>query len=238
MSPADWTVLANSLSSGDCARGVTSGGPAKPSGVGTFVYGANSLGATEGCFGVYASPQAPTNFDPLVKGGDISAAIQRAPGGGLADFDVFLFLCLGGTDVSDEAYMLGLSNNDPSHIELRKGSLAGGLPDEAPNPTGVNKILRRSTGVVAVGSWVHLKLEAVVNDNGDVVLNAYQSDLGSHAVGSPSWTAIPGVASFTDDALGVATGSLPYTVGRVGFGGTFQDVARWYVDHVTISKQV
>jgi hypothetical protein len=239
MGSADWTLLTGILSSGDVARGVTSG-PTKPNGGGTFLYGFNSLTNTPGGVGLYATPQAPnTNFNPLTKGGDIRGALSRGTGGGLTDFSAFLFLLLGGTALTDEAYMLGLSDGDPSHIELRKGALSGGLPDEAPDPAGVNKIIRRSTEVVAVGAWVHLRLEAVVNTNGDVVLNCYKNDLAANAVTSPVWTAIPGMASFTDDALGIATGSLPYTAGRMGFGCTVADVTRRvYVDHVECLKQV
>lgn len=239
MSYADWAFLTGVLSASDVARGVTSG-PTKPNGGGTFLYGFNSLTNTPGGVALYATPQPPnTNFNPLVKGGDIRAALSRGVGGGLIDFSGFLFVLLGGTAITDKAYMLGLSDGDPCHIELRKGALSGGLPDEAPDPAGVNKILRRSTGVVTVGSWVHLRLEAVWNTNGDVILNCYQNDLVANAVTAPVWTAIPGMASFTDDALGIATGSVPFVGGRIGFGCTVADITRRvYVDHVECAKQV
>ncbi len=236
MSAADWSFLTGILSAPNAARGVTSG-PAKPTGGGTFVYGINTLTNTPGGVALYASPQAPnTNFAPLSSGGDVSAAMNRAPGGGLTGWDAFVFIGLGGTALTDEGYLLGLSDGDPCHVELRKGSLALGLPDEAPNPTGINKILRRSTEVVVVGTWMHLKLEMVANANGDVILNCYKN-LGN--VTTPVWVAIAGMDSFTDDALGVATGELPYTSGRVGFGATFSDVTRRsYFDQIVVSKQV
>jgi hypothetical protein len=239
MGSADWTFLTGILGAGDVARGVTSG-PTKPNGGGTFLYGMNSLTNTPGGVGLYCTPQPPnTNFNPLVKGGDIRAALSRGVGGGVVDFSAFLFLLLGGTAITDKAYMLGLSDGDPCHIELRKGALSGGLPDEAPDPTGPHKIIRRSTTTIAVGSWVHLRLEAVVNTDGDVVLNCYMNDLGSNPVTAPVWVAIPGMASFTDDALGIATGELPYTGGRMGFGGTFADVTRRaYFDQIEALKQV
>lgn len=239
MSSADWSALTGILGSSDAARGVTSG-PTKPNGGGTFVYGINTLTNTPGGVALYATPQAPnTNFNPLTKGGDISLAMKRAPGGGLTGFSVFAFIGLGGTALTDKGYLLGLSDGNPSHIELRKGALNIGLPDEAANPTGTNKILRRSTEVVAVDAWVHLKLEMVFNTNGDVILNCYKSDLGANAVTAPVWAAIAGMASFTDDALGVNTGELPYTSGRVGFGGTFSDITRRvFVDHLVVSKQI
>lgn len=236
MSSADWSVLSGSLSSPDIAKGVTSG-PVKPNGGGTFVYGINTLTNTPGAVGLYASPQAPnTNFNPLVKGGVISMAVQRGLGGGLTDWSTFLFIGLNGTAVTNTAYLLGLSDGDPCHIELRKGVLATGLPDEAPG--GANGILRRSTSVVPVGEWVHLKLEMVYNTNGDVILNCYQSDLDAHAVSTPTWVAIAGMDPFTDDALGINSGSLPYTSGRVGFGGQFADITRVALfDHAIVEKQ-
>lgn len=237
MSQADWAVLAGSLSGGGVApRGVTAG-PTPPSGGGGFVLGVNLLTNTPGSVGFYATPQAPnTNFNPLVKGGTIRAAMQRSLGGGLTGMAAYAFIGLGGTNVADAAYMLGLSDGDPCHIELRKGILDVGLPDEAVNPTGPNKILRQSTEVVAVGAWVHLRLDMIVNTNGDVILSCFKNTL---AVTAPTWVAIPGMGSFNDDALGIATGTLPYTAGRVGVGVRLEDVARRCLfDHLEVAKQI
>ena len=158
----------------------------------------------------------------------------RALSGGATGWSSFIFIALQNTGVSYGCYMLGLSNGDPAHIELRKGTLETGLPDETPG--GLNKILRQSTGTVAVGTWVHLRLEMVQNDNGDVVLNCYQN-VGS--VTSPTWEAIAGMSQYIDDALGVNTGSAPYTSGRCGFGAAFADSARVALfDQLEIARQL
>ncbi len=236
MSSLDWSTLANSLASSSAPHGVTAGIPAPPGG-GDFIYGFNTLANVTGAIGKYASPQAPnTNFNPTTKGAQITGALQRGVGGGVEGSAVFLFVMLQGNDVGDEGYLLGLSDGDPSHIELRKGVLSIGLPDEAPG--GTNTVLARSTEEIAMGDWVHLRLEAVYNLNGDVVINVFRNDLDANDVDAPVWEAIPGMAQFIDDALGVNSGSLPYTAGRVGFGARLSDSQRRaYVDHLSVSKQ-
>jgi hypothetical protein len=227
----------NALTSGSVARGVTAG-IAAPAGGGSFVYAMNSLTSAVGVVGLYASPQAPNvNFNPMLLGGEVSGALQRGVGGGTTGLAAFLFAGAQGNDVSDVAYILGLADGDPSHIELRKGSIALGLPDE--NVGGANVVLRRSTLTYAPGTWVHLRLEVVNNDNGDVVVNCYQNDLSAHDVDAPVWAAIPGMTQLVDDAVGVNTGSLPLLGGRAGFAARFADSARRaYFDHLVVAKQV
>lgn len=233
MASTDWAYLTNGLAAQDCARGVTSG-TTKPNGGGTFAFAFNTITNTPGAAGLYA---VQNNFGPLAKGGVISGAMVRALSGGLVGFSAFIFIGATGNDVSDVAYMLGLSDGSPSHIELRKGIISAGLPDEAPG--GVSKILRRSTDTIAIDAWTHLKLEQVVNDNGDVILNVYRSNLVARAVDAPVWEAIPGMASFTDDALGINSGSAPLTSGYVGFGVQVSDIARRTAfDQIAIARQL
>ncbi|NUO50667.1 MAG: hypothetical protein HOV80_17580 [Polyangiaceae bacterium] len=232
MSSANWTACTGVLGTNDCARGVTSG-PTKPNGGGTFLYAMNSITNTVGGLAFYT---AQVSFAPMSSGCDISGAVKRGPSGGTTGFSAFLFVGLGGTALTDEGYMLGISDANPGRIELRKGALSVGLPDEAPG--GVNKILRRSTESVAIDVWTHLRLEQVVNANGDVILNCYKSDLVANAVTAPVWVAIPGMDPYTDDALGIASGSFPKTSGRAGFGGQFSDVTRrCYFDHLVVKRQ-
>ena len=237
MASSDWTPLTSILSTGSVARGVTAG-LTPPNGGGSFVYAMNALLAATGVAALYATPQAPNaNFDPMLKGGDVNGALQRGVGGGQTGVAAFFFLGFQGTDVADVGYILGLADGNPSHVELRKGSLALGLPDE--NVGGASKVLARSTASFAPGAWVHLRLEMVCNANGDTVLNCYESDLGAHAVTSPVWTAIPGMAQVIDDVAGINTGSLPLVGGRAGFGARFTDATRRaYFDHLALSKQL
>lgn len=234
MATLDWTVATNSLGSPNVRRGPTYG-ITGPGGGGQFVYGMNSLTNVVGSVALYASPQPPnTNFNPLTSGGEIAGAVQRGAGGGPEGMAAYLFIGLQGTDVGDDAYMLGLADGDPAHICLRKGSMSSGLPDVAPG--GPDGILRRSTVTFAPGDWVHLRLEMVVNTNGDVVLNSYYSTTGN--VLAPTWAPVPGMAPFVDDALGVNSGSPPLVSGRVGFGCYLGDsVRRAFFDHMTLVKQ-
>lgn len=233
MASADWTDLDDSLSSGSIVRGVT-GGFAPPSGGGSFIYGFNSLDTAPGAAGLFCNL---VDFSPAAKGGQITGALKRAPSGGRTGFTPLLFLGLGGHSVNDLGYLLGLVDGDPSRIALRKGALVGGIPDVAPGGSG---ILARSTGTVAVDEWVHLRLDMIVNLNGDVRLQCFRNDLGAHAIPGPyTWTAIPGIAEVVDDALGVTTGSAPYTSGYSGFAFCKSDVTRrGYFDQIAIERQL
>ncbi len=219
MPSADYTFVSDVASSADIRRAVTAGIPAPPGG-GSFVYGMASQTNTPGVVALYYNG---SGFAPLTKGGDIRAAMKRLPSAGDDLFSAWIFLGLPGTASTGVAYMLGLSNSEPSHIVLKKGALSTGLPDVVPGTLGV---LRRSSATFTKDTWVHLRLEVVANVSGDVVLNAYQNDPNVNPVDAPIWTAIPGLTSFIDDALGINSGSVPIVGGRIGFGMNSSDVNR------------
>jgi len=241
MALADWTELTGVIAAPSLARGVTAGNT-PPNGGGTFVYGMNTLAVVTGAYGRFTDL---ANFAPMSEGAIIASALKRGTGGGNTGWDAFLFLGLGGPDVSDLGYKLGLSDADPARITLAKGSVSAGLPDDVPGSSGV---LARSTATFAVDSWVHLRLEMVVNTSGDVVLNAYQNDLAANSVSSPVWVAIDGMkdfvggveaTAFIDDALQVNSGSAPLTSGRGGYAGSFSDTSRRsFFDHITLARQL
>src|SRR5438874_9375414 len=174
MAEADWTYCKDGLDVAAVARGVTAG-IARPPGGGQFLFGFNSLAAVEGAVGLFAAIQ---DFAPMAKGGSIRGCIQRGAGGGSTAFAPFLFLCGQGQSVNDRAYMLGLSNDDPHHIVLRKGSIARGVG--AADDPGV---LLRSAESFTLATWLHVRLDVVVNPNGDVVLSVFTNDLAAHALG-------------------------------------------------------
>lgn len=235
MASSDWGVLANSLSTGVVDRGVTAG-MAPPNGGGSFVYGFNSLSNTAGAVGLYT---AQVNFSPMAKGGRISGAMKRGQSGGPTNFSPFLFIGAQAADTTANAYMLGLSDEEPSVIELRKGALVGGLPAGAVTVPPTNGILRRSTSSFANNTYVHLRLDMVVNVNGDVILKVFQNDLAANSVAAPVWTAVPGIADFIDDALGVNSGSAAYTSGYAGFGFQTKDITRRaFFDQLEIARQL
>ena len=233
MAETDWTFLNDGLDAATVDRGVTTG-IARPPGGGSFVFGMNSLSTAQGAVGLFTNQ---VNFAPMAKGGSVRSAVQRGVSGGPLGFAPFLFVGVQGPSVNDLGYLLGLGDGDPHHIVLRKGGLSGGLPDIPPGAQGV---LRRSTATFLPGTWVHLRLDMVVNLNGDVLLQVFQNDLVANPLsGAPSWQPIPGMAEFIDDALGINSGSQPFTSGRAGFGFFTKDVTRrGFFDHVEAYRQL
>ena len=231
MAEADWTYLNGGLDIATVDRGVTAG-VARPPGGGSFLYAFNSLAAVEGAVALFANL---TDFAPMAKGGSIRGCLQRGPGGGPTGFSPFLFLCCQGNSVNDRAYMLGLSDDDPHRIVLRKGSVATGLPDsDGPG------VLLRSGESFMQSTWLHLRLDGSVNANGDVVLKVYENDLATKALGTPpDWQPVAGMAEFIDDHLAINSGAQPLTSGRGGFGFAVKDVTRrGFFDHIELMRQL
>ena len=232
MAETDFTLLTDSPGLGSIDRGVTAG-IAAPGGGGSFIYGFNSLIVVNGASALFANQ---VNFAPMVKGGSIRAAVQRGVSGGPTGWSPFLFLAGQGTSVNDYAYLLGISDGDPPHLVLKKGRLVDGVPDLIPDAPS-NGVLKRSTAEFAIGDWLHLRLDAITNGTGDVVLRVYRSASGD--VTAPVWVLEPGMEIFVDDALGVNTGSAPFTSGRGGFGMQTIDVTRRaYFDHLELARQL
>lgn len=227
MAQADFTELVGSAPSGTIRRAVSAAYP-KPAGGGTFARGFNSQ---SNAVSVVAYYHVGVGFTPTSLGGDISSAIQRGLSTGKTGFSPFIFICLTGNNVSDRAYMLGLGDGDPSHIILRKGDIASGIPNVSVGEQGV---LRKSADAYPDQQYQHLRLEAVVNGNGDVVLNCYRSNLLVTPVNQPAiWVPIPGMSTFIDDAGGIESGTLPLTSGYLGYGFRSSDISRRaYFDHI------
>lgn len=231
MAESDWSFCEDGLDINTVDRGATAG-IAPPPGGRNFVFGFNSLMVATGAVAKFFNGD---DFAPAAKGGSIRGALKRGASGGLTGWSPQLFIGLQGPSVNDHCYMLGLSDEDPHRILLRKGDLAGGL--RGASGSGV---LRASTATYANNTWLHLRLDMIVNDNGDVVLNVFQNDIANgNEVDSPAWVAIPGMASFIDDQLGVNTGSQPLTSGRMGVGYRCSDTTRRaFFDQVEIYRQL
>jgi hypothetical protein len=230
MGSTDWTYLNDGLDIATVDRGPTAGITAPPGG-GSFVFAFNSLDAATGAVALFANQP---DFAPMALGGSIRGCLQRGPGGGPTGFSPFLFLCGQGTSVNDQAYLLGLSDEDPHRVVLRKGSLVAGVPS-ADGPG----VLLASGASFAQSTWLHLRLDVIVNTNGDVVLKVLQNDLDAHPLGSPpDWQPVPGMVELIDDHLGINSGSQPLTSGRGGFGFAVQDVTRrGFFDHLELLRQ-
>ena len=244
MAQADRTALSDNTSSTDLDNGVTAG-TSKPLGGDLHVYGFNSRNSSDNLVAYFAGQ---AGFVPTTKGGSIRAAIRRGPASGNTGFAPFMYVGLQGTSKSSAAYILGLSDADPFHISLRKGTLATGVPDGGVNPDEANNILLRSTAsFTSDDAWMHLRLDMIVQGTGDVLLQVFQNDLSVNSVQSPNWIDIPGmegdqsplIKGFVDDALQVNTGSAPFTAGRIGFGfRSFSVGARSYFDHIQVARQL
>jgi hypothetical protein len=232
MAEADWTFATGGLDSGSVKCGVTTGEP-RPNGGGSFVFGFNSIVNTAGAVALYA---AQVGFVPMAKGMSIRGAIKRGASGGPVNFSPFFFAGLGGIDVGLSAYLLGLDDDDPHRISLVKGPLSGGVP---PLHAGSGGVLAQGTETFLNDTWLHLRLDMIVNTNGDVLLQCFRSDLTANPVTAPVWIAVPGCANFVDDALAINSGSAPYTSGRGGFGFQTKDVTRRaFFDQLEVQKQV
>ena len=233
MAENNWSFLNDGLDIATVDRGVTTG-IARPPGGGSFAYGFNSLSTAQG---VVALVTNQLHFAPMAKGGSIRGAIQRGISGGPLGFAPFLFVGLQGPSVNDLGYLLGLGDGDPHHVVLRKGALSGGLPDV---PAGTQGVLRRSTQTSSPATWLHLRLDMVVNENGDVLLQTFQNDLVAHPLGSaPAWQPVLGMEEFIDDALAINSGSPAFTSGRAGFGFFTKDVTRrGFFDDVAVLRQL
>ncbi len=84
------------------------------------------------------------------------------------------------------------------------------------------------------------RLDVIVNDNGDVVLQVFRNDLTARPLSAPAvWLPVAGMAEFIDDHLGINSGAQPLTAGRAGFGFACSDVSRRaYFDHLEIWRQL
>lgn len=239
MGSSNWSELSGNLNANEADPinrvmiAKTTAGETGPNGSGTHVFGMRTLVATTGSYALHNNqagfaPVPPGVMLPIPSGhksSSIRGAIKRT-GPGSSGASAFLFCGLQTADVGATAYMLGLSDGDPSFITLRKGAIADGLPSGAPDPLGPLHILRRSTVAVPIGTWVHLRLDAIASPTGDYVLRCYASELADNPVNSPTWMELFPAPLLVDDPIGANTGSAGLSGGFMGFGGRFSDVGR------------
>ena len=238
MAEVDWTFIGADAAT--IRRGVTAAfTPPPANATNKFVFGFHSQVDSAAQSAMYLNK---TNFAPLkndagsATGGVIQAALQRAPSTYTTGFSIGMFMCLQGTDVGQYAYVLGLSDNYPHEVVLAKCTLKADLKVDA------SYVLKKGSATYNPGTWVHLRLEVIVNPNGDVVLRALQNDLNSNKVDSPSWQSISGIDDFIDDSLGINAASTghpqPLAGGYAGvFFSSTKSGCRALVDHVVVMRQ-
>jgi hypothetical protein len=177
------------------------------------------------------------NHSPCAKGASVRGAIQRGFASLKTGFSPFLFALAGGTDIVDNAYIIGLEDSDPYRIVVVKGQIINGVP-----AADATNSLLRSTSTYTIpsgGQWHHIRMDVIVQLSGDVLIQCFESDLTANPVTAPAWVPIPGCESFTDDALGVNSGSAPYTSGYIGYGhATEEQGRRGYFDQLEMIRQL
>lgn len=186
------------------------------------------------------------NFGPLLNGaaaatgGSLRLAIQKRTSGGNTGWAALGFIGLRtgsagapAPSVNDIGYLFGLENADPHRIICRKGAPAVGLAS-----TAGATLLRASNATFTPGVWHHLRIDMIVNPNGDVILRFFRNDLVVNAVTAPIWTAIAGMTDYTDDALGILSGSAPLSGGFAGFGSWSDTLGRQSLfDQIEVYRQ-
>lgn len=242
MAQEDWTELTGSLTAPSVARVATPAIPPPPSDFDkAFVM--HSRVATSGVLGYFVNE---VDFAPAVGDQAIEGVLYRQPGPSGSGVSNFLFAALQGTDTTSSGYMIGLSDSNPSRIVLAKARPQDGLQNVAPDPDN-NGILLRGTQDFAVATWVHVRLEIVVNANGDVFVKPLWSDLDLHLVTAPVWQTpegmdgilVPAYDGFLDDFAQTYSGSAPFGSGRLGYGAKFTDISRIAAfDHVRVEREV
>jgi hypothetical protein len=247
MARADWGLMAGSAD-GTGWGGVTvlrdaTFGIVPPPGGGLAVFAFNSIQKVDAAVGVYCQV---AGFSPLPTGGQITGCIQRGISGGASGFSNFLFICASGANIGDVGYLIGIENATPGRIVLAKGTIGVGIPADGIGTA----ILRTSVERVLQGAWCHLRVDAIVQTSGDVVLRVYKNDVNAHPLNVPAgwvweevvfedgWVGTFSDGYFIDDSVGINSGSLPLTSGFAGFGFKCTESARRaYVDCVGITQQ-
>jgi hypothetical protein len=192
----------------------------------TYAVGFHTLKAAQGFTGL---ANAIDNFCPITdgKGGVISALLRRhIPQFGGAPL---IFLANSKDAQTAQAYMLGLSEDFPYRIVLKKGLLGSGLK--------VADALRVSAQAWQTPLWFELALQVGVNAQGDIGLIVQRRD----PVLTGAWGSVPGMAFLLDDALGRASGQPPvFGDFYVGFGhyssGASGRVSVF--DHLIVERQL
>jgi len=246
MAEIDWTEADDGLAVASLLGGVTAG-EAPPPGGGTFVYGFRSASAVTGARAL-ATNQAdyyPITTPASAGGGSISGAIKRGLSTVTTGFAPLFFIGAQASgppppSVLDNAYILGLEDNEPHRVVLRKGRITDGVPAA----TAENSLMRSMT-TESIDTWWHIMLDMIVNLSGDVVLRVFRNDLTTNLVTNPVWEdlemegANDGINGFIDDALAANSGSLPYVSGYLGFAGQVSEQARrMYFDQIVTARQL
>ena len=206
MAEADWTYLNDGLDIATVDRGVTAG-IARPTGRRQLPL---RLQLALGRRGSGGPVRQPRELRADGQGRLDSRRRAARPGGGPPASRRSCSSAARATRSTTARTCSASPDDDPHRVVLRKGAVTVGLPT-ADGPG----VLLKSAASFAQATWLHLRLDVIVNTNGDVVLNVFQNDLALHALGTPpDWQPVSGMVEFIDDHLGINSGSQPLTLGR------------------------
>lgn len=227
MAESDFGSLTGSLATSLVDRGV-SNGFTPPNGGGSWLHGWHSLQPDVGASGLYYLTD-PGNFAPMAKGGRISCAMKRLLG---VDATPFLFISLEGNSVGDSGYLIGLAHDEsPARLVVVKGPPSSGLP--------LASAIMQSSATYAVNSYIHIQVDIIRQPTDDVLISVWENDLTSFTVGTPTFVLVPGMEAFTDDHLGVNTGSQPFLGGYAGMGYYTKSTGRYaFHDYFKLARQL
>jgi len=227
MSQGDWAEVTGALSTSAIKRNV-SAYSTPPAGGGSYTFGMHILDSSAaGMAGLYVNLAGwtPTGSGPGVADGScsITGCLQRQSGAGYTGHTPYLFACAQGAPpaAGSWAYRLCLSDEDPYRLVLDKALLSAKGISSAP----ATQTLGVSSASYALGDalWHHLRLDCLVQANGEVLLQVFSNDLTTRPIGhasGPNWQPIPGISSagIVDDANLIRTGTNPLLGGYLGFG--------------------
>jgi hypothetical protein len=183
---------------------------------GSFIMGLNAITAQAGFAGDYVN-LSNYNPTPADKGGSIRAVMKRYSSN--VNYAPFIGFATTADVDTAYAYILALSAENPYRIILYKGELDAATMISTAAVIDA-KCLRSSDAAYASAVYHHLKLDLIYNPQGDAVLNVYEDTTDPLTPSTPTWAAVDGLESYTDDALGILSGSIPY----IGSGGGYYAV--------------
>lgn len=205
MAETHWEQMEGSLDTAMVSWGKTTRAEAAPP-EGAACGGFHSLQPCEGVSALISTEVGESMAPiPAGKGGAIQGCIRKMVL--MHQYAPMLFLACGKNTASAQAYMLGLSEEWPYRIVLKKGLLVEGL--QIADPVNTPTVLRVSDAIYDTSIWHNLQMFVAVNAQGDVALRVLRdvNDPIDPIPGNMDFQAIAGMGDVIDDALGTLTGT-------------------------------
>jgi hypothetical protein len=246
-----FTDVTGGLEIGTAVDVEPTGGLGVPPSGGSFILAARTKPDEEGLIptGVWAKWTNQVGLDPAPKGGAVVALLRSGAPAGIfgapAGARPFIFGCaepapydigappdpLPAPTIQSVAYMAGLVLEEGgARVVLVKGKLVDGLPGATPAAPGQAGVLARGDELIDPATWVHLRLVAIWNTTGDVMLRVERNEVSPL---TPTW--VPITPTIIDDVLGARTGSPGLPAVDEGVGGGFFGLGAHHVEPLSIA---